>query len=185
MNKLRIISDTVEHGNVMGFELHLSSPMFEVITSTKDLDRLPNSFVFIDDIHHPLEVIAIKEVISKEPFSNVIDLKNKEHVIELLEAIRGILTFNNQAVLNSTATNILVSTAATIESNINSMGFNLNNGFNFKIQYDYTNKFFWIQATTGKMEVIVNLFRGYIQNLYKQVRPVDPIQMSRVPSIHL
>lgn len=168
MNRLYIISNSIEAGARFGnITLSLSSPQFVVITGIDNLEAVSDRCIFIHDNMHPVESIKITELLLAK---HGLNLKDENYLNKILLGIDQTLQSVNQMFDIYTDEWYTKKGGDQIRSLLESMGFTKDNGFEYAIGRNPQYRYYFIHAESPRMEVIINLFKGFINKRNNQIK---------------
>lgn len=158
MNRLYIISDSIENGSSFAFQIGLSEGNFKVLTKYSDCEEIPNGVIYINDNHHPLEAVAIN---SELAIKNGVNLKDKEYLSSYLQNIIGQIQLCNSMFGEGTDVSVRMG-VKKLQSLIESDGLTVENGFEFTYMYNLAGRYYYLVPQSDKSKVIINLIKWKI-----------------------
>lgn len=158
MNRLYIVSATRESGLAYGnMDLGLSSPMMYIITGMEDLDKLPDTGLFVHDKSHPVDAVKITDTLLKRGWRLFKEFSIERYMYDLKE----LLDTTNHMYMNKKSESDFNHGVSRISRALLRMNLWNITDQDFIINRTATGQFYIIPRHPF-MEVLTNLFKGYI-----------------------
>lgn len=160
MNRLYIVSSTELNGAAYGnIKLGLSSPMFKVITSIGDTNNVPNDCLYTCDECQPLDSVEIRDLIDKCGGRYLPSYNYINQFMELIYKEFSMAYDLYKDYLNDFGTKSGIN---RLTSNLSYLGLTPLKGYKYIITRDLSRGYFSMIPESPLMEVIINLFIGWI-----------------------
>lgn len=170
MNRLYIISDTVESGDAFATKYGFQSGAYSVLTKLSDVDGVPSGVIFVHDSHHPVDSIAIA---TKLKINKCLGLGEESDMRKFVYNLISTLSYVNSTYGYGDDVQVRMG-MRKLQSEFNNFQLDLAHGFSFTFMYNLNGKYFYVVPQSEKSKVIVNLIKwGIYENKNNMSMKID------------
>lgn len=176
MNRLYIISRSEVEGMAhASMDLHLPSAQVKVIKNVRDTKMAPAECIFVMGDQLPDNAVELKTALSNSGglgFKSIAELQNTMQ--QLVDRLR----YESEMRRSSKSESTTKYGADNLKRDFESAGYTEERGFKYQFTRDSQCKYFYFIPESPRMQVIFNVFSGYMETLRLKETFHNPIQIN-------